>query len=215
MGSPSLVPVAHSDFIFSAIAEENGLIGMIGLLVLLGLLVHRGLLITIRTPNTFRQLLAAGLTVFLVGQSVLIIGGNLRLLPLTGVTLPFVSYGGSSLLISFLVGLLLLLISADAAERRLQTVSASYPLSAVTHSITPVLIFLLIALLAAALISGWWSYVRGPDLLCRTDNPRRALDDRYVYRGALLARSDTVLAETTGIPGELSRSYRYPPISDR
>jgi len=212
MGSPSLVPVAHSDFIFSAIAEENGLIGMIGLLVLLGLLVHRGLLITIRTTNTFRQLLAAGLTVFLVGQSVLIIGGNLRLLPLTGVTLPFVSYGGSSLLISFLVGLLLLLISADAAERRLQTVTASYPLSAVTHSITPVLIFLLITLLAAALISGWWSYVRGPDLLSRTDNPRRALDDRYVYRGALLARSDTVLAETTGIPGELSRSYRYPDL---
>jgi hypothetical protein len=71
---------------------------------------------------------------------------------------------------------------------------------------------MLFALLATALISGWWSYVRGPDLLSRTDNPRRALDDRYVYRGALLARSDTVLAETTGIPGELTRSYRYPDL---
>jgi hypothetical protein len=212
MGSPSLVPVAHSDFIFSAIAEENGLIGMIGLLVLLGLLVHRGLLIAIKTSNTFRQLLAAGLTVFLIGQSLLIIGGNLRMLPLTGVTLPFISYGGSSLLISFLVGLFLVLISADAAEHRPQTVTASYPLSAVTRSVTPVLNFLLIALLATALISGWWSYLRGPDLLSRTDNPRRALDDRYVYRGALLARSDTVLAETIGIPGELTRSYRYPDL---
>jgi hypothetical protein len=156
--------------------------------------------------------LAAGLTVFLVGQSVLIIGGNLRLLPLTGVTLPFVSYGGSSLLISFLVGLFLLLISADEAEIRSQTVSATYPLSAVRRSVSPVLNFLLIILLATALISGWWSYVRGPDLLSRTDNPRRALDDRYVYRGALLARSDTILAETTGIPGDLSRDYRYPEL---
>ena len=213
MGSPTLVPVSHSDFIFSAIAEETGLIGMIGLLVLLGLLVHRGLLIALRAPGTFRRFLSAGLSVFLIGQSVLIIGGNLRMLPLTGVTLPFVSYGGSSLLVSFIVGLFLLLISTQTTEgHRPQIPANGRQPSGVDRSVTPLSGFLLIALLATALTAGWWSYVRGPDLLSRTDNPRRALDDRYVYRGALLANGETILAETTGIPSELSRVYTYPAL---
>jgi len=207
MGSPSLVPVAHSDFIFSAIAEETGLVGALGLLIILGLLIHRGLLIAFQTPGTFRRLLAAGLTAFLIGQSVLIIGGNLRLLPLTGVTLPFVSYGGSSLMVSFVVGLLLLQISTQVTTHvsRQVAVARQKPL-------LPISAFLLLALAAAALVAGWWAYLRGPDLLARTDNPRRALDDRYVYRGALLARGDTSLAETIGETGTLDRSYNVPAL---
>ena len=210
MGSPTLVPVSHSDFIFSAITEETGLVGALGLLALLGLLVHRGVLIALRANSTFRRLLAAGLTTFLIGQSVLIIGGNLRLLPLTGVTLPFVSYGGSSLLVSFIVLLLLLHVSTP-----LQELSPNIDLRQTQisqNTLTPIATFLLIALSAAALIAGWWAYVRGPDLLTRTDNPRRALDDRYVVRGALLARGDTSLAETMGAPGELTRTYAYPAL---
>ncbi len=206
MGSPTLVPVSHSDFIFSAIAEETGLVGALGLIVLLGLLAHRGLLIALRARGTFHRLLAAGLTAFLIGQSMLIIGGNLRLLPLTGVTLPFVSYGGSSLVVSFFVALLLLKIS-----------SPTPPSPAPLHSRAPdpilrITAFQRIALTATALTARWWAYVRGPELITRTDNPRRALDDRYVVRGALLARGDTTLAETTGQPGKLSRSYAYPAL---
>ncbi len=101
MGNPTLVPISHSDFIFSAIVEESGLVGAIALIGLLMLLTASGIRIALRAPDNFRRYLAAGLTAYLVGQSLLIIGGNIRLLPLTGVTLPFVSYGGSSLLTAF------------------------------------------------------------------------------------------------------------------
>jgi cell division protein FtsW (lipid II flippase) len=96
LGSPAL-PVAISDFIFAAIAEETGLIGTVGLISLFGIILIRGLRIAICAPDMFRRLLAAGVTAYFGIQSLLIIGGNLRLLPLTGVTLPFLSYGGSSL----------------------------------------------------------------------------------------------------------------------
>lgn len=204
LGSPTLVPVSHSDFIFAAIGEETGLIGMIGLLILLGLLLHRGTIIALRTSNSFHRLLAAGITAFLVIQSVLIIGGNLRLLPLTGVTLPFVSYGGSSLVVSLLMGLLLLQISAQNAEH--QTPTATH---AVKAPLIPTATFLLSALAATAIAAGWWAYLRSPDLLARTDNPRRAISDRYVYRGSLLGRTDSTLVESTGQIGSLTRNYVY------
>jgi cell division protein FtsW (lipid II flippase) len=88
MGNPGLVPVPHSDFIFVAIVEETGLVGAFAMITLLAILVERGVIIALNATSTFHRLLAAGLTAYLAGQSILIIGGNLRLLPLTGVTLP-------------------------------------------------------------------------------------------------------------------------------
>ena len=82
LGSPALVPVALSDFIFVAIAEETGLIGTLGLLTLFGLILARGLRIALRAPDSFRRLFAAGITAYFGIQTLLIIGGNLRLLPL-------------------------------------------------------------------------------------------------------------------------------------
>ena len=116
LGSPGLVPVAISDFVFVAIAEETGLVGTLGLLALIGFFVARGLRTAMRAPDSFRRILAAGLTAYIGAQSILIIGGNIRLFPLTGVTLPFVSYGGSSLLTSFLALLILLFISSQPEE---------------------------------------------------------------------------------------------------
>ena len=116
LGSPALVPVAISDFIFAAIAEETGLIGTVGLVALFGLAIGRGIRVALRAPDLFRRLLAAGITAYLGIQTLLIIGGNLRLLPLTGVTLPFLSYGGSSLLTSFIALLFLMLISNHLDE---------------------------------------------------------------------------------------------------
>ncbi|MDR3574059.1 MAG: FtsW/RodA/SpoVE family cell cycle protein [Anaerolineaceae bacterium] len=116
LGSPGVVPVAQSDFIFASIAEETGFLGMLGMSVLLALAAERGLLIALRAPNLYQRYLAGGVTAYLAAQSILIIGGNLRLLPLTGVTLPFVSYGGSSLLTSFLSLLILYLISSHHDE---------------------------------------------------------------------------------------------------
>ena len=204
MGSPTLVPVSHSDFIFSAIVEEGGLLGGLGLIVLLMLLTASGIRIALRAPDNFRRYLAAGLTAYLIGQSLLIIGGNIRLLPLTGVTLPFVSYGGSSLLTAYISLLLLTLISKSG-----QTEPQS------TSNPDPYIKFggvLLASLAIAALLIGWWTYQRGPDLLERTDNARRAIADRYVRRGDLMDRENSLIVGTAGTTGDFEREYKYPDL---
>jgi cell division protein FtsW (lipid II flippase) len=113
-GAPGYIPVVHSDFIFSAIAEEYGQIGSLVVIASIALLVARGLRIAIQQQRRiFNALLAVGLSMLIAMQSLLIMGGVLKLLPLTGVTLPFLSYGGSSLLMSFVVVGLLLRLSAE------------------------------------------------------------------------------------------------------
>ncbi len=209
LGSPGLVPIAQSDFIFSAIVEESGLLGAIGILGLLALLVSRGMRLALKTEDTFMRLLAIGLVVHLVGQSILIIGGNLRLLPLTGVTLPFVSNGGSSLLVSFFELLCLLLISAQPVAAPASQPGHVKTLTSLNLLISAVL---MIGLAGAALMAGWWSVVRAQDLLSRTDNPRRSIDDRYVLRGAFLDRNEHPLSDSSGAPGEIVRYYRYPAL---
>jgi hypothetical protein len=149
------------------------------------------------------------LIVHLVGQSILIIAGNLRLLPLTGVTLPFVSYGGSSLLVSFIELLCLLLISASQSEfvpNQVEKLKQQTRLSLLLSG------GLMLGIAGIALTAGWWSLVRGPDLLSRTDNPRRAIADRYVKRGAILDRHEQPLSQSTGQPGGYVRQYTYPAL---
>ncbi|MDQ3043743.1 MAG: putative lipid II flippase FtsW [Chloroflexota bacterium] len=110
-GRPTFIPAVHTDFIFSAIGEELGLLGTLAVLALYFLLVMRGFAIALRARDSFARLVAAGLSSILALQTVIIIGGVVRLIPLTGITLPFVSYGGSSLLTNFLIVGLLLNIS--------------------------------------------------------------------------------------------------------
>jgi cell division protein FtsW (lipid II flippase) len=207
LGSPSLVPIAHSDFIFAAVAEEGGLPLVIGLLSLIALMAARGVHIALHAADSFQRYLAAGLTAFLCGQSVLIIGGNLRLLPLTGVTLPFVSAGGSSLLTSFLSLLFLLHISQRSQD---QPAVMNLPQSRLFLHLGSLL---LAGVAAAGLLAGWWMVYRGPALITRTDNPRRAIIERNVRRGALLDRSDTPINETLGQPGAYTRQYHYPALA--
>jgi cell division protein FtsW (lipid II flippase) len=116
LGAAALVPVAHSDFIFAALGEEWGLLGMIGALAGLLAFVFRGLHIAMRASGAFNQLLAAGLAALIGLQALLIVGGVIKVIPLTGLTLPFMSYGGSSLLVQFVMLGLLLRLSA-AADR--------------------------------------------------------------------------------------------------
>lgn len=117
LGAPTYIPVVHSDFVFAAIAEEYGLVGALGALICMALLVLRALRIALEnTRRPFRSLLAVGIGLLFAIQSILIMGGVLKLMPLTGVTFPFVSYGGSSLLSSFvMIGLLLRL--SDSSSR--------------------------------------------------------------------------------------------------
>jgi cell division protein FtsW (lipid II flippase) len=107
-GRPGLIPEAHTDFIFSVLGEELGLLGTGAVVLCFMLLMARGLRTAVNARDEFGQLLAAGLTAILGIQTIIILGGVTRLLPLTGITLPFMSYGGSSLLSNFiLIGLLI------------------------------------------------------------------------------------------------------------
>lgn len=114
IGAPTVIPVVHSDFVFAAILEEWGLIGGLAALALVAAIVLRGLRAAALARGNFRRLLAGGLAALVGLQSILIVGGVIKVLPLTGVTLPFLSYGGSSLLAHFIIIGLLLKLSDDA-----------------------------------------------------------------------------------------------------
>ena len=117
LGKPRNIPLYHSDFIFAAISEEFGLIFAIGLLVIYVLIIMRGLIVAFNARTSFHSLAAFGLVIMLGLQTMLIVGGNTKLLPLTGVTLPLVCYGGSSLVSTFFsMGLLLGMSSMNAED---------------------------------------------------------------------------------------------------
>lgn len=115
-GQPKWIPVSRTDFIFSAFGEELGLFGSMFLLTCYLIITYRGLRIAVLARDTFDKLLAAGLTSAVVVQALVIIGSNIRLIPIAGVPLPFVSYGPSSLLSNFLIVGMLLRISANNAR---------------------------------------------------------------------------------------------------
>jgi cell division protein FtsW (lipid II flippase) len=117
-GNPRKVPAAATDFIFAAVSEELGLLGGATVLIAYMLFIGAGLRIAIRTDNSFEKLLAVGLTTIIGFQAFLISAGVLKMLPLTGVTLPFMSYGGSSLVSSYILLALLLRVSHSGARRR-------------------------------------------------------------------------------------------------
>ncbi|MCR6545483.1 FtsW/RodA/SpoVE family cell cycle protein [Dehalobacterium formicoaceticum] len=102
LGQPQYIPEVHTDFIFSAICEEMGIFGGVAVLLLYFILVYRGIKISLGLKNSFHQYIALGISLMFGFQTFIIIGGVIKLIPLTGITLPFVSYGGSSLITSFL-----------------------------------------------------------------------------------------------------------------
>lgn len=113
IGRPDFIPFAATDYIFAAVAEETGFAGAAAVLAAYGLLVAAGLGVSLRARDVFRKLLAAGLALALGIQTIVILAGVLRLLPVTGITLPFMSYGGSSLLANFVILALLARISHE------------------------------------------------------------------------------------------------------
>jgi cell division protein FtsW (lipid II flippase) len=114
----SLIPYLETDFIYSALAQELGLIGVAALLLCYMVFVLRGLRVALVAGDGFSKLLAAGLTFGLALQTFIIVGGIVRAIPLTGITLPFVSYGGSSIVANFILLAGLLLVSNRAESRR-------------------------------------------------------------------------------------------------
>ncbi len=100
-GSPDYIPEVHTDFIFSAICEEMGVFGGAAIIILYFLLAYRCFKITLNTQNSYNKAVGIGLTLMFSLQTFIIIGGVIKFIPLTGITLPFVSYGGTSIVVSF------------------------------------------------------------------------------------------------------------------
>jgi cell division protein FtsW (lipid II flippase) len=115
LGHPTFVPASNTDYIAAAFGEEFGFAGLLGLLGLFMLLVFRGMYVAIRAKDPFNQLLAVGLTSVFALQTLVILAGNLKLMPLTGVPLPFVAYGGSSVIANFIIIGFLLRLSENKA----------------------------------------------------------------------------------------------------
>ncbi|NLE74415.1 MAG: FtsW/RodA/SpoVE family cell cycle protein [Actinobacteria bacterium] len=116
-----LIPASETDFIFSAIGEELGLVGGIAIILLYLIFVYRGLRIAMAAGDDFSRLVAVGLSAIFGIQAFLILGGVTKLIPLTGITLPFVSYGGSSIVSNFAL-LALLLLAGERAVQEEETV---------------------------------------------------------------------------------------------
>jgi cell division protein FtsW (lipid II flippase) len=114
-GNPQIIPEASTDFIFASIGEEVGLVGVTALLIAYLLMMGSGLRVAIRSQRSFSKLLATGLSLLLGVQVFVVVGGITRMIPITGITLPFVSYGGSSLVSNYILLAILLRISNDNA----------------------------------------------------------------------------------------------------
>lgn len=126
LGDSSRIPARETDFIFAVVAEELGLVGATAVLLAYLLLLGGGLRIALQADHAFEKLLATGLTTLLGVQAFVIIGGVIRVLPLTGVTLPFMSFGGSSLLANYVLLALLMRISDESSRRAAQREGATH-----------------------------------------------------------------------------------------
>jgi len=205
-GYPGLIPAAHTDYPLAVIGEEWGLVGSLGIVLLYGLLVARGLIRAQFTESRFQQLLGAGFALSLGVQTLVVFGGVLRLLPLTGITSPFLSYGGSSMLMGWVM---LALLSRAGGPPDPAMPSSDAPLIA-RMRLVGVALLAGFVVLAAGL--GYWHVARA-DLLNdpAVAGARMKLEAIRVERGRLLDRNGNTLAETVlRANGEVQRAYSDP-----
>lgn len=206
MGYPGLVPVSVSDFIFSAISEELGFIGSASIIVLIIILFSRYVRAARFAEDAFNRLLVSGAAILISIQSLLIIGGNIRLFPLTGVTLPYISYGGSSLFTCMVITALVL---------RTTQLHGQLPQSDQIEHTLRIYVFPLISVFLALciLFLPIWSVFRQSDLIQRSDNLRRSLNDSFVIRGSILDRNNNAINKSEGEVGQYQRKFIYPDLA--
>ena len=114
LGHPDIIPVVESDFIYAAICEEMGVLMGVAILLLYFILCYRAMRVAIKVKDTFSRLIVVGLTTMIAAQALVIVGGILGLIPLTGITLPWISYGGSSMLILHIALAIIQKVSEEA-----------------------------------------------------------------------------------------------------
>lgn len=212
-GRPELVPAASTDFIFDVFAEELGLAGGAALILLSALLGFLCFRIALRAADTFPRLLAVALGAQLSIQALVILGGNLRALPITGVTLPFVSRGGSSLIASFLA------LGLVTAVGRLPTLRPPTGVEetaldawsrrrwALDRALLCICRVSLLCFLGMILLHFYWGAIAAPRLAMHPANPRSAERVAWVKKGRILDRSGTVLVESRLTPSGYVRAY--------
>jgi len=203
-GLPTRIPFVETDFIFSAIGEELGLLGASAVILCFLVFCIRGLATAARAKSDMAAFTAVGLVASVGLQAFVIVGGVTRLIPLTGVTLPFVSYGGSSLLSTF-IALGLLLRAGDEGtglQTEMQTTvedSGVLGRLALGHRLTRIATVL--SLLLAALVGNltWIQVVQARALTNNPVNTRNLAEQARSDRGSILTRDDVVLAESVPV----------------
>lgn len=203
-GFPGYIPAVHTDFIFAALGEELGYAGAIAILLGYLLLVHRGVTVALRASGEFEKLLAFGLTAILALQSFIIIGGVTKLLPLTGITLPFMSYGGSSLVVNFLLlGLLLAVSQSSDGEQ-----SLSLRLASNLHlSIRNVFLVLLVFFLSILVSLSYWQLWAADRVRSHPQNVRRLARELTINRGRIITDDGMIAAESRQEKRTFHRTY--------
>jgi len=211
-GYPGLIPAAHTDYPLAVIGEEWGLAGSFVVIALYALLTVHTLARARVAPVSYHQLLMAGLAISLAAQVLLVFGGILRILPLTGLTSPFLSYGGSSMVMGWVM-LALIVVAASPAptpqgSRTPGPAARRLPVTAVPR-IRHVGFSVLGGFTVVALVLGYWQVAR-PDLV--TDpavaGERHRVEENRIQRGDILDRHGRPLAVTEiGPDGQPRRVY--------
>lgn len=211
-GLPTRIPFVTTDFIFSAIAEELGLLGAAAIVIAFLAIALRGLATASRARSDMAAFTATGLVASITIQAFVIVGGVSGLIPLTGITLPFISYGGSSLLSTF-IALALLLRAGDAAtgtDVEMQITTADLGVLgrvALVRRLVRVgaVISAMLVLLVANLTV--LQVLRAPSLAANPVNTRALAESARNQRGSILARTGTVLAESVPAGRVFRRVY--------
>jgi cell division protein FtsW (lipid II flippase)/cell division protein FtsI/penicillin-binding protein 2 len=209
-GLPGLIPAVHTDFVYAALVEEFGLVGGLGFLLLLAAFLYRGVRLAQHAESGFESLLAGGITALIGVQTWVIVGGNAKLIPITGVTLPFMSYGGSSLItILVATGVLLNLSAPHPIPFNLSLLPGlNRPPK---HMAAHLGQGLMLLLASTALMTGYWAIPRAESLQQNLSNPRYILAEGRIRRGRILDRNGVVLADIALNPqGYVTRTYPVP-----
>jgi cell division protein FtsW (lipid II flippase)/cell division protein FtsI/penicillin-binding protein 2 len=216
-GMPDRIPFVATDFIFSAIGEELGLLGGAAIAAAYLVFCLRGLATAVRARSDMASLTAAGLVASFGLQAFVIIGGVSRLIPLTGITLPFVSYGGSSVLSNFVLLGLLMRAGDDAAEDGAEVVSAGRTgaLGRVALAGRLTRVGWLVAALVTALVVNltYVQIVAAPALAANPSNTRNLEKELRAERGAILTRDGKVLARSVPAGARFTRTYPSGPLA--
>jgi cell division protein FtsI/penicillin-binding protein 2 len=209
-GDPSVIPAGHTDLILASVTEEWGIVGVLAIAALFTLLVHRALRIASQAPDEYGLFLSLGLGVLLALEMLLISGGALGAIPLSGVVSPFLSLGNTAMLANFAICAVLLSISQQAAKNRAATdlVDEVIPIGVIFRLPLQTAAWAL-GLCALALVgrAGYLQLIRGPELIAQTTlvftqdgvkrplrNPRLNLLAASIPRGSIFDRNGIVLA---------------------